>query len=107
MNLPQLADDIPVHRRYAAVFAAPSYGAALIWRSPSNDGFTALGTVGQPERLGTLAFDFYSRPVWRFDDGNELWVEVASGTFSSLDNEALLAGGNPLAIEAAVMERTG
>lgn len=26
---------------------------------------------------------------------------MASGTFSSLDNEALLAGGNPLAIEAA------
>jgi hypothetical protein len=28
-------------------------------------------------------------------------VDVASGTFSSQDNEALLAGGNPLAIEAA------
>lgn len=101
MNLPQLADDIPAHRPYAAVFAAPWYGSALIWRSPSSDGFTALGTVGQPARLGTLAFDFFSGPVWRFDDGNELWVDVASGTFSSLDNEALLAGGNPLAIEAA------
>ena len=101
MNLPQLADDIPAHRPYAAVFAAPWYGSALIWRSPSSDGFTALGTVGQPARLGTLAFEFYPGPVWRFDDGNELWVDVASGTFSSLDNEALLAGGNPLAIEAA------
>ena len=101
MNLPQLADDIPAHRPYAAVFAAPWYGSALIWRSPSSDGFTALGTIGQPARLGTLAFDFYAGPVWRFDDGNELWVDVASGTFSSLDNEALLAGGNPLAIEAA------
>lgn len=101
MNLPQLADDIPAHRPYAAVFAAPWYGSALIWRSPSNDGFSALETVGQPARLGTLAFDFYAGPVWRFDDGNELWVDVASGTFSSLDNEALLAGGNPLAIEAA------
>jgi hypothetical protein len=101
MNLPQLTDDIPAHRPYAAVFAAPWYGSALIWRSPSSDGFTALGTIGQPARLGTLAFDFYAGPVWRFDDGNELWVDVASGTFSSLENEALLAGGNPLAIEAA------
>ena len=66
-----------------------------------NGGFTSFGTVGQPARLGTLAFDFYAGPVWRFDDGNELWVDVASGNFSSLDNEALLAGGNPLAIEAA------
>ncbi|MGO4917537.1 glycoside hydrolase/phage tail family protein [Pseudogemmobacter sp. W21_MBD1_M6] len=101
MNLPQLADDIPAHRPYAAVFAAPWYGSALIWRSPSTDGFTALGTVGQPARLGTLAFDFYAGPVWRFDNGNELWIDMASGTFSSLDDEALLAGGNALAIETA------
>ena len=33
LNLPQLADDIPAHRPYAAVFAAPWYGSALIWRS--------------------------------------------------------------------------
>jgi len=99
MNLPQLADDIPAHRPYAAVFAAPWYGSALIWRSPSNDGFTAMGTVGQPARIGTLAFDFYPGPVWRFDNGNELWVDIALGTFASLDDEALLAGGNPLAIE--------
>lgn len=101
MNLPQLADEIPAHRPYAAVFATPWYGSALIWRSPSTDGFTALGTVGQPARLGTLAFDFYAGPVWRFDDGNELWIDMATGTFSSLDNEALLAGGNALAIETA------
>jgi hypothetical protein len=102
MNLPQLADDIPAHRPYAAVFATPWYGSALIWRSPSIDGFTALGTVGQPARLGTLAFDFYPGPVWRFDNGNELWVDMASGTFASLDDEALLAGGNPLAIETGL-----
>jgi hypothetical protein len=101
MNLPQLADDIPAHRPYVAVFAAPWYGSALIWRSPSSDGFTALGTVGQPARIGTLAFNFYAGPVWRFDDGNELWVDVASGSFTNLANEALLAGGNPLAIETA------
>jgi len=99
MNLPQLVDDIPAHRPYAAVFAAPWYGSALIWRSPSSDGFTALGTVGQPARIGTLAFDFYPGPVWRFDNANELWVDMASGIFASLEDEALLAGGNPLAIE--------
>jgi len=32
MNLPQLADDIPAHRTYAAVFAAPWYGSALAAR---------------------------------------------------------------------------
>ena len=101
MNLPQLADDFPAHRPYAAVFAAPWYGSALIWRSPSFDGFSALGTVGQPARIGTLAFGFSPGPVWRFDNGNELWVDMASGTFASLDDEALLAGGNPVAIETA------
>ena len=99
MNLPQLADDIPAHRPYSAVFAAPWYGSALIWRSPSNDGFTSLGTVGQPARLGTLAFDFYAGPVWRFDNGNELWVDIASGSFSSLDDEGLFTGSNALAVE--------
>jgi hypothetical protein len=58
-------------------------------------------TVGQPARLGTLAFDFFAGPVWRFDDGNELWIDMAIGTFGSLDDEALLAGGNALAIENA------
>ena len=101
IKLPQLADDIPAHRPYAAIFAAPWYGSALIWRSASNDGFTALGTFGLPARLGTLTFDFYVGPVWRFDNGNEIWVDIASGSFSSQGNEALLAGGNPLAIETA------
>ena len=79
MNLPQLAEDIPAGRPYAAVFARPWYGEAAIWRSATEDGFELLDALGRPARIGALAFDLYAGPAGRFDLGNEAWIDLPLG----------------------------
>ena len=79
MNLPQLAEDIPAGRPYAAVFARPWYGEAAIWRSATEDGFEFLDALGRPARIGALAFDLYAGPAGRFDLGNEALDRSALG----------------------------
>ena len=62
MDLPMLSEDVPAHRPYAAVYAAPWYGKAAVYRSATLDGFTLLDVVGRRARIGTLASDFPSGP---------------------------------------------
>jgi hypothetical protein len=51
--------------------------------------------------MGTLAFDFWSGPAWRWDRGNVLWVDLDSGTLASADETAVLGGANAIAVENA------
>ncbi len=101
MDLPQLADTVPAHRPYAAVFARPWYGTGAVWRSADTSGFQLLGTIGAPARMGTLAADLPVGPVDRFDAGNELLVDLTSGTLTSVTDTELLNGANVLAVESA------
>jgi len=101
MDLPQLDDTVPAHRPYAAVFAKPWYGTATIWRSASSSGFALLDTFGLPARMGTLAADLPAGPLWRFDLGNELLVDLSSGTLTSVTDSELFAGANALGVETA------
>ena len=101
MNLPQLAEDIPAGRPYAAVFARPWYGEAAIWRSATEDGFEFLDALGRPARIGALAFDLYGGPAGRFDLGNEAWIDLPSAALASVTDQALFAGENALAVESA------
>jgi len=101
MNLPQLADTVPPHRPYAAVFARPWYGTGAVWRSADTSGFALLETIGQPAKMGTLAADLPAGPLWRFDMGSELLVDLTSGTLTSVTDTELLNGANALAIESA------
>jgi hypothetical protein len=54
-----------------------------------------------PAGMGQLAFDFWSGPTWRWDRGNELWVDLFSGTLASADELAVLGGANAIAVENA------
>ena len=101
MDLPQIADTIPAHRPYAAVFAKPWYGTAAIWRSATDAGFALLDTIGLPAHMGTLAADLPAGPLWRFDHGNEILIDLSSGTLTSITDTELFAGANALAIESA------
>ena len=105
MDLPQLSDAVPAHRPYAAVFAKPWYGTAAVWKSASTSGFVLLDTVPQPAHMGVLAADLPAGPTSRFDHGNELLVDLSSGTLTSVTDLELLAGAtgaNTLALESAV-----
>ena len=101
MNLPQLAEDIPAGRPYAAVFARPWYGEAAIWRSATEDGFEFSTRWAGPARIGALAFDLYAGPPGRFDLGNEAWIDLPSAALASVTDQALFAGENALAVESA------
>jgi Gene Transfer Agent (GTA)-like protein/putative tail protein len=102
MDLPQLDDAVPAHRPYAAVFAKPWYGTSAVWRSASVSGFNLLDTIGQPANMGVLVADLPAGPLWRFDLGNELLIDLLSGTLTSVTDTELLAGANSLAVESAL-----
>jgi hypothetical protein len=100
LDLPQLSDSLPAHQPLIAADAQPWPGEMAVFRSPALDGFSLLTTFGQRARIGTLAADFYAGPVSRFDLGNALVVNLASGALQSVTDIALFAGSNVLAVEA-------
>ena len=76
-------------------------GRVAVWRSPGDDGFELVTTLGRPARIGALAADLYPGPVSRFDLGNFAIVDLTFGTLASVTDLALVGGANALAIEAA------
>ena len=101
IDLPQLTDSTPAHQPLIAADAQPWPGTLAVFRSPALDGFTLLTTFTQRAKIGVLAADFYAGPVSRFDLGNVLVVDLASGVLQSVTDIALFAGANVLALEAA------
>jgi hypothetical protein len=101
LDLPQLSDTIPAHQPLIVADAQPWPGEMAVFRSPALDGFNLLTTFGQRAKVGTLAADFYAGPVSRFDLGNALVIDLASGALQSVTDIALFAGANVLAVEAA------
>jgi hypothetical protein len=101
LDLPQLSEDQPAHRPMVAAHAVPWPGEMAVFRSPSTDGFALLTTFGSRARIGTLVSDFYPGPTSRFDLGNALVVDLASGTLESVTELTLFGGANALAVESA------
>ena len=101
LDLPQLSEDQPAHRPMVAAHVVPWPGEMAVYRSPSTDGFALLTTFGSRARVGTLVSDFYLGPTSRFDLGNALVVDLASGTLESVTDLTLFGGANALAVEAA------
>lgn len=101
LDLPQLTEDQPAHRPFAAAHAVPWPGEMAVYRSPSTDGFDLLTTFGSRARIGTLVSDFYGGPTSRFDLGNALVVDLLTGTLESVTDLTLFGGANALAIESA------
>ncbi len=100
MNLPQIVDTVSAHQPYAAVFAKPWYGTAAIWRSAITSGFALLDTIGQSAHMGVLATNLPAGQLNRFDHGNELLIDLFSGTLTSVTDTELFAGANALAVES-------
>lgn len=101
LDLPQLSEGMPAHRPLVAVAAAPWYGSAAVWRSASLDGFELFETVEAPARIGALAAPLGPGPTWRFDEANAILLDIAGESLASVDDLALFAGANALAVEHA------
>ena len=102
LDLPQISEEVAAHRPWIAAHASPWPGEIAVFRSASTDGFNLLTTFGSRARIGTLAFDFFPGPTSRFDFGNALVVDLASGTLESVTDVALFGSANALAVETAV-----
>jgi hypothetical protein len=101
LDLPQLSEDQPAHRPMVAAHAVPWPGEMAVFRSPGADGFALLTTFGSRARIGTLVSDFYLGPTSRFDLGNALVIDLASGTLESVTDLTVFGGANGLAVESA------
>ncbi|TYO91415.1 putative tail protein [Oceanicella actignis] len=101
LDLPQLTDDAPAHRPRIAAFSVPWPGEMAVFRSPSTDGFELLTALGAQARIGTLVTDFHAGPTSRFDHGNEMIVDLLTGTLESVTDIALFGGANAIAVESA------
>jgi hypothetical protein len=101
LDLPQLRESIPAHQPLVAVYTVPWPGRVAVWRSPGEDGFELITTLGRPARMGTLIGDLYPGPTSRFDLGNVAIVDLAFGSLASVTDVALFSGANALAVEAA------
>ena len=101
LDLPQLSEDQPAHRPMVAAHAVPWPGEMAVFRSPGADGFALLTTFGGRARIGTLVSDLYPGPTSRFDLGNALVVDLASGALESVTDLTLFGGANALAVESA------
>ena len=101
LDLPQLSEDQSAHRPMVAAHAVPWPGEIAVFRSPGADGFNLLTTFGSRARIGTLVSDFYPGPTSRFDLGNALVVDLASGTLESVTDLTLFGGANAMAVESA------
>ena len=101
LDLPQLRDDIAAHQPLIAATAKPWPGALAVYRSPSEDGYELVTTVRRRANLGRLTSDLWPGPTSRFDMGNVLILDLASGQLDSVSDLALFGGANALAIETA------
>ena len=101
LDLPQISEDIPAHRPLIAAHATPWPGEIAVWRSAAEDGFEWLTGVDTPANLGVLVSDLWSGPVSRFDHGNQMIVELGTGTLESVTDVALSAGANAFALESS------
>ena len=102
LDLPQLRDDIPAHQPLIAATAKPWPGALAVYRSPGEDGFELVTTVRRRANLGRLAADLWAGSTSRFDMGNVLILDLASGQVDSVSDLALFGGANALAVESAL-----
>ncbi|MDP5308429.1 baseplate multidomain protein megatron [Paracoccus spongiarum] len=101
LDLPQLRDDIPAHQPLIAATAKPWPGALAVYRSPGTDGFELVTTVRRRANLGRLASKLWPGPTSRFDLGNVLILDLASGQLDSVSDLALFSGANAMAVETA------
>lgn len=82
-----------------AVFAEPWPTRAAIWRSGDGTSFSLHAVADLRAVTGETLTDLGPGPLWRFDDGNSVDVRLRGGLMSSIDDAALLSGGNTIAIQ--------
>ncbi len=101
LDLPLLTGNEVPYAPHAALFAAPWPGSVQVLRSASDANFALDRAFTRAATLGRTAADFYSGPLWRWDEVNALRIRLNAGTLSSQDDLAVLGGANAIAVQNA------
>jgi hypothetical protein len=101
LDLPQLTSAHIPPRPLIAVDADPWPGTVAVLRSPETSGWASFATVTRRARIGTLAADLPTGPVWRWDQGAVMEIDLSWGQLESVPELQLSAGSNAFAVESA------
>src|SRR4029077_13203215 len=92
LDLPLLKGDEVAWAPYAAAFAGPWPGAVLVLRSASDSGYRLDTALTLPAAIGETTADFYSGPLWRWDETGSLAIRLYNGACAARDDLAVLVG---------------
>lgn len=84
-----------------AGFADPWPGSLSLFKSVSGEGFSFAQALGTPAIMGRTRSILKPGPLWRWDRGASLLVELGGGTLESRAELDVLNGANLAAIETA------
>ncbi len=101
LDLPQLTSAHTPPRPLIAIDADPWPGTVAVLRSPETSGWASFATITRRARIGTLVSDLPAGPIWRWDRGAVLEIDLPWGQLESVTDLQLFAGANALAVESA------
>ncbi|MGI3164455.1 baseplate multidomain protein megatron [Pseudooceanicola sp. 200-1SW] len=98
LDLPLMRGDEVPHAPHIAVTAEPWPGAAALYASASDAGYQLDRVLEARATIGVTTTALARGPAGRVDRGAPLGVRLTSGTLASVEDAALLAGANLMAI---------
>jgi hypothetical protein len=98
LDLPLISGDEIPHAPHIAVTSQPWPGSVALYRSFNDSDFKLLNVVTARSTIGVVQSPLLKASPGLFDHGPAVQVRLTSGTLSSTDQAALLAGANLAAI---------
>ncbi|MFW2543534.1 baseplate multidomain protein megatron [Primorskyibacter sp. 2E107] len=98
MDLPLMNGEEVPHAPHLAIAAEPWPGSVAVYDSALDADYSLNEIIAARSSVGVTETPLFAAPVGRLDKGDALRIRLTSGTLQSISDEALLAGGNLIAI---------
>jgi len=97
---PLLRDDDNPQQGYVTGYRLPFAPGLAFLSSPGSSGYTVRAALDVPGTIGETLTALGTGPLYRWDNASTLDVKLFSGALQSLPDDLVLAGGNPLLVQA-------
>ena len=101
LDLPLLTGKEVPWAPFAASYASPWGQGVQLLGSASDSNYALSREFSRAAILGRTTADFYSGPLWRWDEVGALRIRLSSGSVASQDDLAVLGGANAIAVQNA------
>lgn len=98
LDLPLLRGDETPHAPHLAVSGRVWPGSVAVYAADIDQAYQLEQIIAARATVGVTTSELASAPAGRWDEGADLGVEMIAGTLDSLSPQAVLSGGNRLAI---------